>query len=178
MSRPPRVTPEETARRVAQFKATAGVRGVKLTPQRLEIFREVAGSLEHPDAESVYRAVHARMPTVSLDTVYRTLWMLSELGLVSTLGIRRESVRFDANPEKHHHYVCVRCGLTRDFESAELHVLRLPDTVQGLGSVLSTHIELRGVCQLCAHQRHKRDSASIRRPKGRKGQGHGGQQDG
>ena len=68
-----RVNEDETTRRVAQFKATAKARGIKLTPQRLEIFREVASSLEHPDAETVYRAVHARMPTVSLDTVYRTL---------------------------------------------------------------------------------------------------------
>lgn len=173
MSTLPRVNPDETTRRVAQLKAIAKDRGVKLTPQRLEIFREVASSLEHPDAETVYRAVHARMPTVSLDTVYRTLWMLSEMGLVSTLGVRRESVRFDANPSQHHHYVCVRCGLTRDFESAELHALRLPGTLKALGSVLSTHVEVRGVCEFCTNKRHEEDLASSRRPKGRKGQGHG-----
>ena len=144
-----------------------------MTPQRLEIFREVASSLDHPDAEAVYRAVHARMPTVSLDTVYRTLWTLSDMGLVSTLGVRRESVRFDANLKKHHHYVCVRCGLTSDFESAELHALRVPDTVRVLGSVLSTHIEVRGVCERCANRSNKKDSTSIRRPKGREGQDHG-----
>jgi Fur family peroxide stress response transcriptional regulator len=168
-----RVNADEIARRVAQFKATARARGIKLTHQRLEIFREVAFSLEHPDAETVYRAVHARMPTVSLDTVYRTLWMLSDMGLVSTLGVRRQSVRFDANPKKHHHYVCIRCGLTRDFESDELHGLRLPGTVKVFGSVLSTHIEVRGVCERCANKGCKKDPTSIRRPKGRKGRGHG-----
>jgi Fur family transcriptional regulator, peroxide stress response regulator len=168
-----RVDRNETTRRVAQFKAIAKDRGIKLTPQRLEIFREVASSLEHPDAETVYRALHARMPTVSLDTVYRTLWMLSDMGLVSTLGVRRESVRFDANRRKHHHYVCIRCGLTRDFESAELHALSLPDTVTVLGSVFSTHIEVRGVCERCTNKSYKKDSTSIRRPKGRKGQRHG-----
>jgi Fur family peroxide stress response transcriptional regulator len=168
-----RVATNETARRIAQFKATAKDLGIKLTPQRLEIFREVASSLEHPDAETVYRAVHARMPTVSLDTVYRTLWMLGDLGLVSTLGVRRESVRFDANLKKHHHYVCVHCGLTRDFESAALHALRLPHTVKVLGSVLSTHIEVRGVCELCTNKSRRKDSTSVHRPKGRKGQGHG-----
>jgi Fur family peroxide stress response transcriptional regulator len=109
------------------------------------------------------------MPSVSLDTVYRTLWMLSDLGLVSTLGVRRESVRFDANPKKHHHYVCVRCGLTRDFESAELHALRLPDTVKMFGSALSTHIEVRGVCEICAKKNNKKDSTSGFGPRGRKG---------
>ena len=173
MSAQRRVDTGETTRRVAQFKATARDRSIKLTAQRLEIFREVASSLDHPDAEAVYCAVHARMPTVSLDTVYRTLWMIRDLGLVSTLGVRRESVRFDANPRQHHHYVCLRCGLTRDFESADLHALRLPDTVKVLGSVLSTHIEVRGVCELCSSKSHKKDPTSIRRPKGRKGQGHG-----
>jgi Fur family transcriptional regulator, peroxide stress response regulator len=168
-----RVNTDETTRRVAQFKATAKDRGIKLTPQRLEIFGEVASSLEHPDAETVYRAVHSLMPTVSLDTVYRTLWMLSDLGLVSTLGVRRESVRFDANPKKHHHYVCIRCGLTRDFESDDLHMPPLPDSVKVLGSVLSTHIEVRGVCEVCAKKRDKRDSKSSFGSKGRKGQGHG-----
>ena len=172
-----RVNSDETARRVAQFKAIARNKGIKLTPQRLEIFREVASSLQHPDAETVYRAVHARMPTVSLDTVYRTLWMLSDMGLVSTLGVRRQGVRFDANPKMHHHYVCVRCGSTKDFESAELHALRLPDTVKVLGSVLSTHIEVRGVCEACTRKRDKKDSTSILGPKGRKGQRHGRQKE-
>jgi Fur family peroxide stress response transcriptional regulator len=90
------------------------------------------------------------MPTVSLDTVYRTLWMLNDLGLITTLGPRRESVRFDAKLEHHHHYVCVRCGLTRDFESAELNALRIPGAVKGFGSVVTTHVEVRGICDGCA----------------------------
>jgi Fur family transcriptional regulator, peroxide stress response regulator len=137
-------------RRLDRFRSAATAAGVKLTHQRLEIFREVAASLEHPDAEAVLRAVRKRMPTVSIDTVYRTLWMLNDLGLVATLGPRRESVRFDANLDQHHHYVCVRCGLTRDFESAGLRALRVPAAVQELGRIISTHVEVRGVCRRCA----------------------------
>ena len=133
-----------------QLKAAARKAGVKLTHQRLEIFREVASSLEHPDADAVFRAVRKRVPTVSIDTVYRTLWMLNDLGLVTTLGPRRESVRFDANLERHHHYVCVHCGLARDFESAELAALRVPASVQELGRVITTQVEVRGVCSRCA----------------------------
>ena len=157
-----KVSPDEVAHRVAQFRATAKDAGLKLTHQRLEIFREVASSLEHPDAETVFRAVHTRMPTVSLDTVYRTLWMLKDLGLISTLGPRRESVRFDANPEEHHHYVCVRCGMARDFESAKLHALRLLDAVRELGSILSTHIEVRGICENCTRKTGKQKGRLVR----------------
>jgi len=140
----------EVVRRLDGFKAACKRAGVKLTHQRLEIFQELAGSLEHPDAEMVFRAVQTRMPTVSLDTVYRTLWLLSDLGLVSRLGPRRESVRFDANLARHHHYVCLQCGLTRDFESPALDSMRVPGPVQKLGSVVATQVEARGLCWTCA----------------------------
>lgn len=149
-------------RRLEQFKAAAKDAGVKLTHQRLEIFREVASSADHPDAEAVFRAVQASMPTVSLDTVYRTLWMLSDLGLVTTLGPRRGSVRFDANLEQHHHYLCIRCGLARDFESAALNALRIPDAVKKLGSIVTTHVEVRGVCDRCANE--QAEGAGSRKP--------------
>jgi Fur family transcriptional regulator, peroxide stress response regulator len=147
-----KVAGEELERRLERFQATAGEKGIKLTHQRLEIFREVAASLEHPDAEAIYNALHPRMPTVSLDTVYRTLWLLNDLGLVTTLGPRRESVRFDANTKPHHHYVCVRCGLARDFESGDLDGIHIPDSVKGFGSVVSRHVEVRGICEKCGKE--------------------------
>jgi Fur family peroxide stress response transcriptional regulator len=158
-----RVAKDEIERRLERFKEAARRAGVKLTHQRLEIFREVAASVEHPSAETVMTALTARMPTVSLDTVYRTLWLLHDLGLVSTLGPRRESVRFDANLDHHHHYVCVRCGLARDFESEDLNVLRIPESVKELGSIVKTHVEVRGVCSRCANEPAKK--SDTKRPK-------------
>ena len=113
------MTGTEFERQAARLQDALRAAGVKLTHQRLEIFREVLASREHPDAEAVYRGVKRRLPTVSLDTVYRTLALLGELGFVTTLGPRRESVRYDANLGHHHHFVCERCGLARDFESPE-----------------------------------------------------------
>lgn len=112
--------------------------------------------MEHPDAEAVFRAVQARMPSLSLDTVYRTLWLLRDLGLLLTLGPRRDSVRFDANLSSHHHFVCLKCGLTRDFESAQFDALRLPRAVRRLGRVVGTKVEVRGLCDRC--QSGKRQS--------------------
>ena len=139
----------EVERRVERFKDAARKAGVKLTHQRLEIFREVAASVEHPNAEAVLTALQPRLPMLSHDTVYRTLWLLSDLGLVSTLGPKRESVRFDANLTPHHHYICVRCGLARDFESTELSELNIPDSVASFGSVNAAHVEVRGICKRC-----------------------------
>lgn len=154
----------EHERRVEQFKAAAKTAGVKLTHQRLEIFREIAASVDHPDAESVFRAVQERMPTVSRDTVYRTLWTLNDLGLITTLGPRRDSVRFDANLEPHHHYVCVLCGLARDFESVELDTLRIPNTVKKFGSIVATHVEVRGICDRCSKEEARKSAGKNPKP--------------
>ena len=165
----------EVDRRVDRFKAESKAAGLKLTHQRLEVFREVAASLEHPDADTLFQKVRRRVPTVSLDTVYRTLWLLNDLGLIRTLGPRRESVRFDANLTRHHHYVCVQCGLARDFESAELNALRIPEAVKRLGSVSGTHVEVRGVCESCMKRAGKtshRDSPSRKGGKGARGAHH------
>ena len=138
---------------IERFRTACGKAGVKLTHQRLEIFREVAASMDHPDAETVYERVRGKVPTVSLDTVYRTLWLLNDIGLVTTLGPRRESVRFDGNPERHHHYVCVRCGLAKDFVSEDFNSIRAPRAVKSFGSVITTHVEVRGLCAACAKAR-------------------------
>jgi Fur family peroxide stress response transcriptional regulator len=138
-----------------RLKGSAKQAGLKLTPQRLEIFRALAGTEQHPDAETLFRAVQRRMPTVSLDTVYRTLWMLHDLGLVTTLGPHRSGLRFDANLERHHHYVCVRCGLVSDFYSEELNDLRLPDAVRQLGSVVEAQVEVRGLCERCQREQER-----------------------
>ena len=109
--------PPDIEPRLTRFREACKQAGVKMTHQRLEIFREVVSRDDHPDATSVFTGVHGRLPTVSLDTVYRTLAMLTEIGVISVLGPRHESVRFDANPAPHHHYVCTGCGAIRDFSS-------------------------------------------------------------
>ena len=145
-----KVARQEIERRMARFNEACRKSGAKLTHQRMEIFREVAQTGDHPDAEEVFQGVRERMPSVSLDTVYRTLWWLKELGLITTLGSSRERTRFDANLRRHHHFVCIQCGLTRDFYSDKLDKLTLPESLQSIGQVETTHVEVKGVCLECA----------------------------
>jgi len=147
-------------RRLQHLEAVIREAGVKLTHQRLEIFRELARTDDHPDAETLFRAVKKRMPTVSLDTVYRTLWMLRDLGLVTTLGPHRDAVRFDVNLDRHHHYVCVRCGLVRDFDSDAMNGLRVPEAVKAFGSIVDAQVEVRGVCASCASAKKTKPRAA------------------
>ena len=145
-----KTSPEKLKQRMTRFKREIRRAGAKLTHQRMEIFREVAKSGDHPDVETVFRGVRERVPTVSLDTVYRTLWLLLDLGLIATLGASRERTRFDANMESHHHFVCSGCGMTRDFYSTELDQLKIPEPVKAFGSVEKTQVEVRGLCVRCA----------------------------
>jgi Fur family peroxide stress response transcriptional regulator len=143
------VEPEEFARRTELFKRKLRSAGIKLTHQRLEVFREVARSGEHPDTETIFFGVRERMPTISLDTVYRTLHKLLDLGLITTLGPRRESTKFDPNLEPHHHFICRRCGKILDFSHPDYDRLEIPEKVGRLGSVETLQLEVRGICRQC-----------------------------
>ena len=140
---------ETVDRRVADFVEACRRQGVKATHQRTEILRELAGTEEHPDAETVFKAVRQRIPAISLDTVYRTLRLLEDKGVISRVGSIRDRARFDANTDKHHHFVCSECGLIRDFHSDALNDVPAPAEVQGMGRVDSVYVELRGRCRKC-----------------------------
>ena len=143
--------------RMRHFEQVCRDAGIRLTHQRMEIFREVAKTGDHPDADMVYQGVRQRMPTVSLDTIYRTLWLLNDLGLITTLGLSRDRTRFDANLNRHHHFVCIQCGLTRDFYSDKFDELKLPESVRTLGQVETTHVEVRGICLHCAARKQNKN---------------------
>ena len=140
---------DEIERRLATFLDLSQCRGFKATPQRLEIFRQVAQTEEHPNAETVCGRVRKRMPTVSVDTVYRTLTFLEENGLIRKVSRLHGSARFDANVRKHHHFVCTECGGIWDFQSEELDNFPAPAEAATLGAVASVHAELHGICTAC-----------------------------
>ena len=123
--------------------------GLLATHQRTEILREMAATAEHPDAETIYNRVRRRIPTISLDTVYRTLRLLEDKGVISRVGFIRDRARFDANTDRHHHFVCQECGLVRDFYSETLDEFTPPSEVSDMGEVDRVYVELRGHCRRC-----------------------------
>lgn len=146
------VTRGEAESRVESLTKALRDAGLRLTHQRVEIVREIAQSDEHPDVESVYRAVRTRVPTISLDTVYRTLASLVDLHLVSRIDATAGPTRYDANVSHHHHFVCARCGLIRDVVDEQLDAVRAPASTATLGTVESVDVQLRGVCKDCVRK--------------------------
>jgi len=148
--------PDELDERIKKLKEGLKRAGVKATHQRLVIFQEVAKSGDHPDAEMIYNSVRRCLPTISLDTVYRTLWLLLDLGLVETLSPPPHRTRFDVNVSAHHHFVCMRCGATRDFRSESFDRLTPPDGLSALGRVDKIQVEAKGLCSRCLKEKSKK----------------------
>ena len=143
------VTQKELDRRMQAFEDACRGRGLKVTHQRTEVFRELAATDEHPDAEALYRRVRRRVPAMSLDTVYRTLRTLEELGVVRRAEVDAGASRFDANVQRHDHFICTRCGMVRDVQVDAEGALSLPASVKSLGRVTSTQVLVRGICRNC-----------------------------
>jgi Fur family peroxide stress response transcriptional regulator len=142
----------EIDRRVQAFVRMCRQRGMKVTHQRMEIFRELAASAEHPDAETVYRKVSQRVPSISRDTVYRTLSTLETEGLVRKVEPLSDGARYDANLDRHHHFICTECGMVRDFYSEALDDLPIPKSVEALGQIACAQVQVRGICSACGNR--------------------------
>ena len=123
--------------------------GLKLTHQRLEIYKVLAAGKNHPSAEDIYSTLTPAMPTLSLDTVYRTLVTFERNGLIDRVEVLDDRARFDANLNGHHHMVCKRCRKAIDFYWPVIDDLDVPAETEGWGDIESLHIELRGICKSC-----------------------------
>lgn len=134
---------------MAAFHKMCRLKGFRLTPQRLEVFSALARTSEHPSAESIHRRVVKRMPTITLDTVYRTLGTLEKEGLVVRVSVVGSTQRFEANVENHHHFVCRKCNSIIDIHSERLSHLIVEREIPAGFSVDWAQIELRGTCAKC-----------------------------
>jgi len=142
-----------TVRKSSDFVGACRRHGVKATHQRVAILEEVFATDEHPDAEAIYMRVRRRVPTVSLDTVYRTLRLMEDRGVIARVGSTSNKARFDANTNRHHHFVCTDCGLIGDFYNEKFDRFAAPPEVAAMGSVESVYVEMRGRCRKCQRKR-------------------------
>ncbi len=90
---------------------------MRLTRQRLAIYRELAGRYDHPDVDTLYRAVKPRIPQISLFTVYRTMNALEAAGMVWRVATFKGHARYDGNVEAHAHFLCESCGKIDDVDT-------------------------------------------------------------
>ncbi|HIC93598.1 MAG TPA: transcriptional repressor [Anaerolineae bacterium] len=127
-----------------------------MTKQRLAILEVLRGSDAHPDADWVYREVKKVLPHVSLGTVYRSLEVLRDAGLIASLevGPRR---RYDGDVSEHQHIFCTACGRVVDIRlpSSLLGELERRAASEADFTVTGHRVEFYGLCPQCRRKAGK-----------------------
>jgi Fur family ferric uptake transcriptional regulator len=125
--------------------------GYKLTPQRRAVLKIIIENRNHLTPEAIYERVKEEYPGIGLTTIYRTLNILSDLGLICevyTAGSRR-SYLVRRPLEHHHHLVCSRCNKVVDFTDCDLSDIERKLS-QGTGFKIEGHLlEFVGICPDC-----------------------------
>jgi Fur family transcriptional regulator, ferric uptake regulator len=100
-------------------------KGMRMTDQRRVIAQVIEGSDDHPDVEELHRRAAAIDARISLSTVYRTLNMFEEAGLVAKHDFKDGRARFEPLPDEHHdHLIDVRSGRVIEFRNEEIEAIQ------------------------------------------------------
>jgi len=109
-------------------------KGYKLTHQRLAICKFILSRKDHPTAHQIYQTLKEEYPTISLGTIYKTLHLLKELGLLQELGFNKGSIRYDPDMELHVNMVCSKCEKIFDYKT---------ENVKNLWDVILSEINIK-----------------------------------
>ena len=124
-------------------------RGQRVTSQRLLINRALREADRHVTAEEVHAAVSGSLPGISLPTVYSTLDLFEELGILRRINAGGGAVLYDPKESPHHHLVCSRCGVVEDLEQE----LDLGPALRAAGRAgfapSSAELVVSGLCASC-----------------------------
>ncbi|KUJ90415.1 MAG: Fur family transcriptional regulator, peroxide stress response regulator [Thermoanaerobacter sp.] len=127
-------------------------KGLKVTPQRLAILNLLRNSKEHPTAETIYKKLASDFPTMSLATVYKTLEVLKNMGLIQELNVGEGSFRYDANTNSHPHVVCISCGKVEDLDESLLKDVLEEVSQHTDYKLVEQKLYFYGYCPACQHK--------------------------
>ena len=136
-------------------------RGIQPSAQRVAVAQYVLFTHEHPSADRVWARVRSRFPMISRATVYNTLNLFAEKGLVRDLHLSPDSIVFDANTEAHHHFIDEETGRIYDIPWDKVAMRRLPK-VDGF-EIHGYQVVMRGRRAPGRKQILLRDGADLRR---------------
>jgi len=129
---------------VEKFKS----KRLKITPQRLGIFRILEGNSTHPSAEDVFKEIRESYSTISFTTVYKTLEIMEKMGEILKVTIDEQRKHYDPDTNVHHHIICSKCNKISDIKK-EYVKPRLPREVLDEFTPSSYQISFYGTCKKC-----------------------------
>ncbi len=146
---------EMDSHQISKFIEICHENHLKVTPQRVAIYRELFNLKTHPTADEIFQIVKREYPNISFDTVNRTLLTFSHIGVLNVVEIFGGAKRFDPKLKNHHHFHCTQCGKIVDFYCRELDNLKMPQEVQKQFQVKSRRVVLKGICKECQEKSDK-----------------------
>lgn len=128
-------------------------RSINLSHQRLKVLEYLAVNPCHPTADQIFTSLQKDIPTLSKTTVYNTLKLLAEAGLIRAISIEDKEARYDVARENHGHFKCESCKAIYDF-GIDIDSLACSD----LGDFLirDKDVYFKGICQRCLLNSKKR----------------------
>ena len=135
--------------RMNAFQAKCREAGLKVTPQRMAVYKVLIESKQHPSAEMVFRKVREVIPNISLDTVNRTLLTLARIGAAFIVEGSGDVKRFDGCLETHQHFKCIKCRRIFDFHYKPFDNIAVPKNISRKFTVLRKTVYFEGICDLC-----------------------------
>ena len=123
-------------------------KGLRVTPQRFAIYANLLSRADHPTVEQLLEDLNQDFPIASLATIYSSLQVLKEVGLVQAVLVEEGVARYHAQMETHYHFHCSVCGAIEDIPSGQLAPISLKQLRPGLKPE-SYDITIRGVCDRC-----------------------------
>ncbi len=131
------------------FWRKAKENGLKITPQRTEIFQELLKAKDHPPAEVIHKRIVKKIPNISFDTVNRTLSTFSKIGIIGVVEGYGQAKRYDPDTGAHHHFRCIRCAGIIDFHSKGYDDIAIPAEIGQRFTVTGKKVVLEGLCGTC-----------------------------
>ena len=124
-------------------------KGLRVTQQRVAVLEYLLATPRHPTAEEIEAGVNRIVPTASRASVYNVLHSLKESGLIDELVLDDAVARYDANLDRHHHFICRACGAVEDVPWETFRETPRPRLADG-HRVEDYTVTLRGICPGCA----------------------------
>jgi len=139
------------------FRNELKTRGLRFTSQReavLDVIIENDG--KHLSSEEIYELVKAKIPEIGIATVYRTLILLEDMGIINKVDLDDGKGRYEINRSKeehlHHHLICLKCGSVLEVKYDLLEHLE-EQILDETGFIVKNHsVKLYGYCKECAEE--------------------------
>lgn len=123
--------------------------GFKVTPQRLAIFEYILSRKDHPSAERVLVEIQKLHPAISRATIYNTLHLLKQIGMIQELGSGESMTRFDPDMSIHINLICQICGKIVDIKDKELEMAWIKMATKAGVKSVGQRLDLYYICEDC-----------------------------